>query len=157
MEVSSEYIDNTENRITSSLQQIEVSNCQEVEDFLETISLKLHPTHYLMLLSKRHLIGLYSVALTKLETSKLKKVIQYCEEINATYDIIDPGLFKDKGAVLLALCEAKKTLAKRLFNSNLVSEEEFKMKVQECTKLFQRSQECMILRLKKENFMQSSL
>jgi len=106
---------------------------------------------------KRHLVGLYSPKFNELENFQLEKIAKFCEEIISTYEIIDPGFYKEKGTILLALCEAKKHLAKRFHISGQSSEEQFQKNVQECTRIFQESQKCSILRLKKTLFEQSEV
>ena len=46
----------------------------EFEKFHESLCHLLHPNHYLMVLLKRHMVGLYSTVLTELETEDLERV-----------------------------------------------------------------------------------
>jgi len=155
--VSSEMVSEIENKIATELQEIKNGDINKFEEFLEKSSLKLHPKHYLILMIKRHLVGLYSPKFNELENFQLEKIAKFCEEIISTYEIIDPGFYKEKGTILLALCEAKKHLAKRFYISGQSSEEQFQKNVQECTRIFQESQKCSILRLKKTLFEQSEV
>ena len=46
----------------------------EFEKFHESLADQLHPNHYLMILLKRHMVGLYSTVLTELEAKDLERV-----------------------------------------------------------------------------------
>ena len=46
----------------------------QFEKFHESLVHELHPNHYLMVLLKRHMVGLYSTVLTELETEDLERV-----------------------------------------------------------------------------------
>ena len=46
----------------------------EFEKFHESLCHLLHPNHYLMVLLKRHIIGLYSSAWTDLTTEDMERV-----------------------------------------------------------------------------------
>lgn len=46
----------------------------EFEKFHESLTDQLHPNHYLMILLKRHMVGLYSTVLTELEAKDLERV-----------------------------------------------------------------------------------
>lgn len=155
--VSSEVVFEMENKIATELQEIKCGDINKFEEFLKKSSLKLHSKHYLILMIKRHLVGLYSPQFNKLEDFQLEKIMKFCEEIVSTYEIIDPGFYKEKGTILLALCEAKKHLAKRFYISGQSSEEQFQKNVQQCTRIFQESQKCSILRLKTTLFEQSEV
>merc|ERR1719273_3024891 len=110
----------------------------------------LHPNHYLNILLKRHLIGLYSGVLAQLETEDLERVKRYCEVVDGVYQIIDPGYQKERGTMLRALCEVAKILAKKYLNEGTETEEQFSERVKKCIELFQEGQKCMFVRLKKD-------
>ena len=57
---------------------------------------------------KRHLVGLYSGVLKELDDEDLERVKKYAEEVDAVYQIIDPGYQKDRGTILRHLCEVHK-------------------------------------------------
>ena len=46
----------------------------EFEKFHESLADQLHPNLYLMILLKRHMVGLYSTVLTELEAKDLERV-----------------------------------------------------------------------------------
>ena len=46
----------------------------EFEKFHESLRHLLHPNHYLMILLKRHMVGLYSTVLAELEAEDLERV-----------------------------------------------------------------------------------
>ena len=78
------------------------------------------------------------------------QVKKYCEEVDAVYQIIDPGYQKERGTILRALCEVSKILAKKYLNDGVETEEQFSERVQKCVFLFQEAQKCMFVRLKKD-------
>jgi len=146
-----EDINKVENRIAETMQTLSPSSMAEFESFLEDASLEVHPSHYLMLLLKRHLIGLYNVCLMSLDLEDLERVESYCKCVDDSYQIIDPGYQKDRGSVLRIMCEVKKIIAKkRHLDAKLDDAEQFKERVQECCALFQEAQKCMFVRVKKD-------
>jgi len=151
-ETSAEQIEDVENKVASEMQKIENTSLPDFEKMIETAGTELHPHHYLMILLKRHLLGLYSAQLQSLGMEELQKVKQYGESVNEAYEIIDPGYHKDRGTVLRAHCEVSKLLAKKLLSAGEENEDQFKARVQTCVKLFQESQKCSIIRLKKDPF-----
>ena len=68
---------------------------------------------------------------------------------NEVWNIIDPGLTKDRGSLLKDLSVTKKLLLKRQLVAGEISHEEFSENVQDCIKLFNESQECVTMRVKK--------
>ena len=78
------------------------------------------------------------------------QVQQYCEEVDAVYQIIDPGYQKERGTILRALCEVSKLIAKKYLNEGLETEEQFSARVKKCIEFFQEAQKCMFVRLKKD-------
>ena len=68
----------------------------------------MFPSHYLVIMLKRHLVGLYSGVLKELDEEDLERVKKYAEEVDAVYQIIDPGYQKDRGTILRHLCEVHK-------------------------------------------------
>ena len=67
----------------------------------------------------------------------------------AVWDIIDPGLTKDRGSLLKDLSVTKKLILKRDLVGGLISDEEFSKEVQHCVELFNESQECVLMRVKR--------
>ena len=122
----------------------------DFEMFLESVSTTLHKHHYLVILAKRHLVGLYQSVLDQLDIEDLEREKEYCKDIEEVYAIIDPGYHKDPGTVLRAHCETNKALAKKYLNKNLETEEQFSVRVKECCDLFQESQKCLFLRVRKD-------
>jgi hypothetical protein len=84
-----------------------------------------------MIMLKRHLVGLYSGVLAKLDNEDLERVKSYAEDVDAVYQIIDPGYQKDRGIVLRSLCEVHKMLAKRYTGTALCTGPHFALQVPE--------------------------
>jgi len=149
-EIGPDEINEIESRITTQLQQRENKNVLYCEKILEDAGVFLHRHHYLMLLLKRHLTGLQSKDILNMSEEKLNQMKKFCEEIIETYDVIDPGYYKEKGVVTSVLCEVKKCLIKKYYQAGNYSEEQIKKKVEECSQLFHDYQKCMTVRVKKE-------
>merc|ERR1719384_2537474 len=132
------------------MQKLENNSLLAFEEFHENTLTMLHPNHYLNVLLKRHMVGLYSTVLTELEAEDLERVKRYCEEVDGVYQIIDPGYQKERGTMLRALCEVAKILAKKYLNEGKETEEQFSERVKKCIELFQEGQKCMFVRLKKD-------
>jgi len=148
--LTAEEVHNIENRIALKMQLIKHSNVEEFEEMLKNAGKELHENHFLMILLKRHLIGLYCLSFGDLDIKTLEKVKTYCESVEYVYNTIDPGYHKDRGTILRALSEVSKIIAKRYLAEGKETEEEFKRRVELCVNLFQESQKCMFVRLKKE-------
>ena len=82
--------------------------------------------------------------------SHLIQVKKYCEEVDGVYQIIDPGYQKERGAILRAPCEVSKLLAKRYLCDGTETEEQFGVRVKKTIELFQDSQKCMGIKLRKD-------
>ena len=91
-----------------------------------------------------------SSVLEKLAAEDLERVKTYCEAVEASYQVIDPGYHRDRGTVLRALCEVEKLLAKKYIMARTETEEQFRARVQTCIRLFQEGQKCMFVRVKKD-------
>ena len=145
-----ETLNKRETEIAMRMQALDNIKVVEFERLHEELQAELHPYHYLMVLLKRHMVGLYSTALPQLDTEDLERVRGYCEQVDSVYQIIDPGYQKERGTILRALCEVCKLLAKRYLNEGKETEEEFSERVKRCIDLFQEAQKCMFVRLKKD-------
>jgi len=145
-----EELNKKETEIAMNMQKLENNSLLAFEEFHENTLTMLHPNHYLNVLLKRHLVGLYSGVLEQLETEDLERVKRYCEEVDTVYKIIDPGYQKERGTILRALCEVSKMLAKKYLNDKTETEEQFSERVKKCIDLFQEGQKCMFVRLKKD-------
>jgi len=145
-----EELNKKETEIAMDLQKVDNSSLVAFEEFHENTLTLLHPNHYLNILLKRHLVGLYSSVLSQLEAEDLERVKRYCEEVDAVYQIIDPGYQKERGTILRALCEVSKLLAKKYLNDKTETEDQFSVRVKKCIDLFQEGQKCMFVRLKKD-------
>jgi hypothetical protein len=88
--------------------------------------------------------------LEKLAAEDLERVKTYCEAVDSSYQVIDPGYHRDRGTVLRALCEVEKLLAKKYIMARTETEEQFRERVQTCVRLFQEAQKCMFVRVKKD-------
>ena len=73
---------------------------------------------------------------------------KYCEEVDAVYQIIDPGYQKERGTILRVLCEASKILAKKYLIDKKETNVQFSERAQKAFELFKESQKCMMVRLK---------
>jgi len=145
-----EELNKKETEIAMDMQKLDNNSLVGFEEFHETTLTMLHPNHYLNILLKRHLIGLYSGVLGQLETEDLERVKRYCEVVDGVYQIIDPGYQKERGTILRALCEVSKMLAKKYLTDKTETEEQFSERVKKCCDLFQEGQKCMFVRLKKD-------
>jgi len=139
-----------ETDIATKMQKLDNNSLLAFEEFHESTLTLLHPNHYLNVLLKRHLVGLYSSVLSQLEIQDLERVKMYCEQVDAVYQIIDPGYQKERGTIIRALCEVSKLLAKKYLNEKKETEEQFSERVKKCIDLFQEGQKCMFVRLKKD-------
>jgi len=148
--VDSEFLNKRETDIAMEMAKLENLKVVQFEEFHEHLSSTLHPNHYLMVLVKRHMVGLYSTALSELGAEELERVKRYCEEVDSVYQIIDPGYQKERGTILRALCEVSKVLAKKYLNDGVETEAQFSARVKKCVDLFQDAQKCMFVRLKKD-------
>ena len=63
-----------ETEIATAMAGLDNFKVVEFEKFHESLCHLLHPNHYLMVLLKRHMVGLYSTVLTELETEDLERV-----------------------------------------------------------------------------------
>jgi len=149
-QIRAEEVNQEETKIAEAIQKLDNNSIPQFEKFLESISLRLHPRHYLVILLKRHLVGLCSNCLPELDLDKLERVKSYAEDVEAVYQIIDPGYQKERGTILRALCEVSKILAKRYLNDGKETEEQFAVRGKKCFEMFQESQKCMFVRLKKD-------
>ena len=140
LKLPAEEVNKAETKVAMESQKLDTQSLADFEIFLEQVSLSLHPHHYLVILLKRHLVGLYSKELPQLENEKLEQVKHYAEEVEAVYQIIDPGFQKDRGTMLRALCDIHKLLAKRYFNEGKETDEQFAVRVKKCCQFFQDSQ-----------------
>ena len=69
-----EDVNAKETEIALEMQKVENTSLVGFEEFHENMSTILHPNHYLNILLKRHLVGLYSGVLTQLEADDLERV-----------------------------------------------------------------------------------
>jgi len=148
--MTSQEVMDVENRIATEMQGINNTAIEDFESFLSNAGRELHPNHYLMVLLKRHLVGLYSADMASHDTATLEKVSRYADCVESVYSRIDPGSHKERGTILRALCEVNKLLAKRYMRAGTINEEQFREKVEACVQLFQESQLCNTVRMKKE-------
>ena len=64
-------------------------------------------------------------------------------------DIIDPGLNKDRGTMLREMAATQKLILQRKMLAGDIGEEDFSAGVQDCVKLFNQSQDCIVMKVKK--------
>lgn len=64
-------------------------------------------------------------------------------------NIVDPGYNRDRGIILRHLSEVRKLKCRKLFQMEKMSPEQFSRQVQECMILFEESQKCMSMLVKK--------
>ncbi len=72
-------------------------------------------------------------------------------------NIIDPGYTRDRGIVLRNLSEATKIVYRKMFQSGAIGHDVFTRRVQECMILFEESQKCMSMLVKKGGARDSSV
>ena len=63
-----------ETEMATAMAELNNFKVVEFEKYHESLSHLLHPNHYLMVLLKRHMVGLYSTVLTELEAEDLERV-----------------------------------------------------------------------------------
>ena len=64
-------------------------------------------------------------------------------------DVIEPGLNRERSLILKDLATTKKLILQRKLISEEISEEDFSAQIQDCVKLFNEYQECILMRFKK--------
>ena len=69
-----EELNKKETEIAMNMQKLDNNSLLAFEQFHENTLTLLHPNHYLNVLLKRHLVGLYSGVLAQLETEDLERV-----------------------------------------------------------------------------------
>jgi len=148
--LKTDEVNERENKVARAVKDLDNQSLAQFEEFLAQYEDDFHPNHYLMILLKRHLLGLYSGVLDKLDIPDLERVKSYCEQVNQVYQVIDPGYHKDRGIVLKVLCEVHKKLAKKYLMEKKETEDQFSARVKQCCDLFQESQKCMFVRVKKD-------
>ena len=72
--VDAEFLNKRETDIAMEMAKLENLKVVQFEEFHEHLSSTLHPNHYLMVLVKRHMVGLYSTALPELGAEELERV-----------------------------------------------------------------------------------
>ena len=63
-----------ETELAKEVAMLDNFNVQEFEKCHERLKTILHPNHYLMVLLKRHMVGLYSASWTDLNTEDMERV-----------------------------------------------------------------------------------
>ena len=63
-----------ETEIAQEIAKLDNFKVVQFEEYHEQLTETLHPNHYLMVLLKRHMIGLYSASLSELEAKDLERV-----------------------------------------------------------------------------------
>ena len=63
-----------ETEIAQQMQGLDNFKVVQFEELHESLAASLHPNHYLMVLLKRHMVGLYSTVLPELATEDLERV-----------------------------------------------------------------------------------
>lgn len=140
-----------ENGIAKELQEVEDQNdLDKFQTLYEQYKHILHKNHYLLLLLKRHIIILSSSQFINLTIDELKKIQHLCEEVLQVLNAIDPGCNRDRGVILRHMSEVKKLICRKLFQVEAISQEVFTRQVHECMILFEESQRCMSMLVKKE-------
>ena len=64
-------------------------------------------------------------------------------------NVIDPGYTRDRGVILRHLSEADKIIYRKMFQNGAMSHDVFTRRVAECMILFEESQKCMSMLVKK--------
>ena len=64
-------------------------------------------------------------------------------------NVIDPGYTRDRGVILRHLSEADKIIYRKMFQDGAMSHDVFRRRVAECMILFEESQKCMSMLVKK--------
>ena len=64
-------------------------------------------------------------------------------------NVIDPGYTRDRGVILRHLSEADKIIYRNMFQNGAIGHDVFTRRVAECMILFEESQKCMSMLVKK--------
>ena len=70
-------------------------------------------------------------------------------QVLAVLNVIDPGYNRDRGVILRHLSEVNKILSRKMFGLDLITQDQFTRQVHECMILFEESQKCMSMIVKK--------
>ncbi len=73
-----------------------------------------------------------------------------CEDVLSVLNVIEPGYNRDRGLMLRHLSEASKVQCRKMFQADLIRQDVFTRRVQECMLLFEESQRCMSMLVKKK-------
>ncbi|XP_030746966.1 SET domain-containing protein SmydA-8-like [Sitophilus oryzae] len=92
-------------------------NFEDLKDFLEKLELFLHPTHYLIIRVKYHLIQIYEISQTSRDL--LKEKMKMCESLIEVFKKIDPGSTRLGLHLLTILSELYKAKTELLFQTFL--------------------------------------
>ena len=74
--MSAEVLNKRETEIATEIAALNNFKVVEFEQYHESLQMTLHKNHYLMVLLKRHMIGIYTTALQDLSTQDLERVRQ---------------------------------------------------------------------------------
>ena len=78
-----------ENDIAKELQKVEDQNdLEKFKKLFEQYRQILHPNHYLIILLKRHIIGLTAPNFVKLDIPELTDIQQMCDEVRNLTDVL---------------------------------------------------------------------
>jgi len=116
---------------------------QQMEDTLEMFSQFLHPHHYLMMITKRNIISLYSQATLKSVTKKdFLRIKELCEESIEVLGKVDPGYPLWKAETLKDLSTSMMNLARITFEAGEISRPEFLSQVKKSMKMVEEASNC---------------
>ena len=81
-EISPEKVIEVENLLANLLKDSTRSSFEDVEKVMEELANYLHSNHYLLVLAKRHLIGMYGLNLAEETMEKLYLRESLCKQVN---------------------------------------------------------------------------
>jgi len=116
---------------------------QQMEEVLEMFSQFLHPHHYLMMITKRNIISLYSQLPLKMIAKKdFLRIKELCEESIEVLGKVDPGYPLWKAETLKDLSTSMMNLARTTFEAGEISRPEFLAQVKASMKMVEEASNC---------------
>lgn len=137
-----------EDGLTEQLDAIDKNDDEGLEKLLESALLKVQDTHFIVTAIKRYLIYIYGrvpgrmLHQMSMEGALRKRTL--CRDLLAIYDIIVPGLTRERGLTLFELKSVEMYLVKKSLEGffDLTKAEKLK-RLELCSKLLRESQECL--------------
>ncbi|XP_059093239.1 SET domain-containing protein SmydA-8-like isoform X3 [Tigriopus californicus] len=137
-----------EDGLTENLDKIDKNDDDGLEKLLESALLKVQDTHFIVTAIKRYLVYIYGrvpgrmLHQMSLEGALRKRTL--CRDLLTTYDIIVPGLTRERGLTLFELKSVEMYLVKKSLEGFLdLTKAEKLERLELCSKLLRESQACL--------------